>query len=260
MNRLDQLVEKVRRGYSEFEFHLVVHALNYFCAVDMSAVYLDVIKDRLYVSKADSSDRRAAQNVMYQILLALTQLMAPVLSFTADEIWNHLQKEKGKRSVFETRFPKSRQGFGDRTLETRWEKLLKIREEVSRVLEVARKNKEIGQSLEANVNLYAEGEVLAFLKQYQEELPVLFIVSTVNVFSLSQVAQGENKEPAFIPEEKSRKVVFSDTVKGLAVHVERSEFAKCERCWMYLPSVGGQPEALTLCSRCCGVLSGRLKR
>ena len=258
LERLDQLVRKVRQGYSDFEFHIVIHALNYFCAVDLSSVYLDILKDRLYVTDPTSPERRAAQQVMYNILVAMTKLMAPVLSFTADEIWNGLTEGKKKSSIFLTLFPAPKNETTNDSLCERWDKLLQIRDDVSKVLEMARKKKEIGNSLEASVDLFAEGDLLEFLHGYEKEMPALFIVSTVNIFSSIQSdseTSGSTIDRSATNEKKMPQAVPGETMKGLAVRVKRSVYPKCERCWMYLSSVGTHKKHPTLCSRCYGVLS-----
>jgi len=263
LERLAQLVKKVRQGYSDYEFHIVIHALNHFCAVDLSSVYLDILKDRLYVTDPTSPERRAAQQVMYNILVAMTKLMAPVLSFTADEIWNALTEGKKKSSIFLTLFPESEIGTADDSLCERWDKLLQIRNNVSKELEIARQKKEIGHSLEASVDLFAEGDLLEFLRGYEKEMPALFIVSTVNIFSRPQgdsEASGSTIDRSTTNGKKMPQAVPGETMKGLAVRVSRSVYPKCERCWMYLPSVGTHKKHPTLCSRCYWVLSKGLGR
>jgi isoleucyl-tRNA synthetase len=268
LGRLQHLIQRVRRGYADYEFHIVVHALNNFCAVEMSAVYLDVLKDRLYVSRSNSLERRAAQRVLYEVLVAMTQLMAPILSFTAEEIWDSLIKGREGQSVYLTGFPEARSDFHDVTLANRWERLLLIREEVSRVLETARQKKEIGHSLEAAVTLYAGGELLEFLRGSERDLPMLLIVSVVMILPIAgddphtlPVDRPANVRPeTCLPDRRGgmpSQAVAGEVLKELGILVERASGDKCERCWMYLESVGRDKIHPTLCARCVGVLSGR---
>ncbi|MDC4227378.1 MAG: class I tRNA ligase family protein [Candidatus Manganitrophus sp.] len=170
--RLQILNEKVQRAYREAEFHTIFHALNNFCAVDLSSFYLDILKDRLYASAAKSPERRAAQSVLLETLTTLVRLMAPILSFTAEEIWGYMPADlKEKESVLLTTFPMvSKMGRppegknflkkseSNKTFLETWGKLIEVREEVSRLLEQQRREKKIGSSLEASVTLSAEGE------------------------------------------------------------------------------------------------------
>jgi isoleucyl-tRNA synthetase len=234
LHRLGRLIERLRRAYETCEFHLLYHSLHNFCAVDLSAFYLDVLKDRVYTSAPRSRARRAAQTSMYQILDALVRLMAPVLSFTADEVWQAMPKQGDEvESVHLAEFPLVRSDLLDDALEARWDVLLSVRNEVLKALEAARKAKLIGTSLEANVNLLAEPAVLPVLTQHMSDLPTLFIVSAVSVGHLAGA------------EEDGKKV---------EVRVERAEGLKCARCWTYSASVGQSTPYPDVCARCAGVL------
>ena len=236
LHRLQALVARVRRGYERFEFHAVYHGLHNFCVVDMSSFYLDVLKDRLYTSPPKSPARRAAQTVLYEVLTALVRLMAPVLSFTAEEIWDYLPGPK-EQSVFLAALPEVQGELVDAALAERWEELLAVRSEVLKPLEAARKDKLIGHSLEAAVTLYPGEQLAQRLAPFENELAILFIVSQ------ARLAQGEPPEGAFRSE-----------VLPLAVAVAKAGGEKCERCWMRLPSVGESAAAPTLCRRCLGAL------
>ncbi len=229
--KLGELIPRVRRAYEDFEFHAIFHALNNFCSVDMSAVYLDILKDRLYTFRKDSPLRRSSQTVLFDVLVALTKLMAPILSFTAEEIWRMLpatvRESSGALSVHLTSFPDPDPQWKDAQLAQRWERLLEWRKWAQEVLERARREKEIGSSLEAHVRLRAKHEDYDFLKHYEADLPTLLIVSQVSLELLS---------------ESSR--------ESRGVNVAKSEHAKCERCWNYRPAVGTFPEHPTLCDRC----------
>jgi isoleucyl-tRNA synthetase len=241
LTRLAELIPKVRQSYEAFEFHTIFHALNNFCSVDLSAVYLDILKDRLYTFRSDSPLRRGSQTVFLEIVTALTKLMAPVLSFTAEEIWrilppsfHKLEKVKARlegsegdlSSVHLASFPELDTEWLDEKLAQRWKRLLDIREQVQGKLEESRREKVIGSSLEAHVQLTAAGETYEFLKPYATELSALFIVSHVTL--------THNKEAA----------------SELAVTVTKSQWYKCERCWNYREAVGKDATHPTLCDRC----------
>lgn len=227
LHRLANFIQQCHRAYQDFEFHRLYHALNNFCVVDISSLYLDIIKDRLYTYSAGSKERRAAQTAMYEVLTALTSLMAPVLSFTAEEVWQYLPPQKDRpSSVHLSPMPIVNETYQDEELGRRWEKILKIREEVSRCLEEKRRDGIIGHPLEAKVSLglpEAEGELLAPDK---EQLPAIFIVSQVEL------------QPA----------------DKIEVKVEKAAGEKCERCWNYRTTVGEEPRHPTLCSRCVKVV------
>jgi isoleucyl-tRNA synthetase len=228
--RLEELKGRIRKAYDDFEFHAIYHALNNFCSVDLSAVYLDILKDRLYTFRADSALRRGSQTVLYEIITAMTKLMAPVLSFTAEEIWRSLAASVGGAtspvSVHLSEFPEVHPEWQDAKLAQRWERLLGYREFVQGVLEVSRREKVIGSSLEASVEMRADTEDYAALKFYEQDLPTVFIVSQVKL-----IASGEAKG-------------------ALAVTATKSSFGKCERCWNYREAVGTHAAHPTLCDRC----------
>jgi len=238
LHRLQLLIQRVLQAYDAFEFHAVFHAINNFCAVDMSALYLDILKDRLYTTKADATDRRAAQRVLHRILMSLTQLMAPVLSYTADEIWRYSPRsEKETPATPFTAFPIIEERYRDEALAARWEKLILVREEAARALEAARNQKIIGASLDARVTIFAEGDLLEFLKSYAKDLPTILIVSEVKLLPYADLLDAQQ---AFI----------SQRVERLGVLVEHADGEKCGRCWAYRDTVGGSKKHPTLCRRC----------
>lgn len=244
LDRLDLINEKVQKAYQDSTFHVVFHTLNHFCAVDLSSFYLDILKDRLYVSSTNAADRRAAQKVMQEVLLTLVGLMAPILSFTAEEIWQHLPTGlKSQSSVHLSRFlPVKKQSEAEagekKTLSDKWEKLIRVREEVARALEQARNEKKIGSSLEASVRLYVN-ERSALLEQ-KAFLPSLLIVSQVDLVSL-------DKKPDAVP---------TVTLNGetLAIEVLPARGEKCERCWVFNEDVGSDTDHPSLCGRCAKVM------
>lgn len=229
MMKLQKLIKKVKTAYENFEFHQVFHAIHNFCVTDMSAFYLDILKDRLYTFKADSLDRRAAQWVLYNIADSLIKLIAPILSFTAEEAWQYLPFKKTE-SVFLDRLPELDESFINDELEAKWEKLIELRDKVNRSIELKRQEKFIGNSLESKIVLQVNKKLKKFLSQYVDFLPFLFIVSQVEIKDLSDQLDEE-----FI------------------INVERAEGQKCQRCWNYSPMVG-KLEIQDVCPRCYHVL------
>ncbi|KRT69811.1 MAG: isoleucine tRNA synthetase [candidate division NC10 bacterium CSP1-5] len=233
LHRLQKVAGRLLRAYEKYEFHILFHALHNFCAVDLSAFYLDVLKDRVYTSAATSPERRAAQTAMFLLLEGITRLMAPVLSFTADEVWSYLPRRGGEAgSVHLAEFPQVDETVLDEALGERWERLMGVRDEVLKVLEAARQRKLIGNALEAKVEILAGHALLPFLRGYAKDLPTIFIVSAVDL----------KPAPAGSPE--------------LSVVVHRAPGKKCERCWVYRESVGQSAEYPTVCDRCVAVLKG----
>ncbi len=244
LHRLSELILRITKAYEEFEFHAVFHALNNFCSVDLSAVYLDILKDRLYTLHKDDPLRRGSQTVLFQVLTDLTKLIAPILSFTAEEIWRTVKRgqqlEGEPFSVHLARFPEPDPRWKDDDLARRWDQLLAIRAVVQSALEGQRRHKVIGSSLEARVQLSAEREPYELLTAYQTELPTLFIVSQVGVNQVDKVT-GEGHHA-------------SDAALGVLVEVVKADGAKCERCWNYRETVGVSSEHPSLCHRCVEAL------
>jgi isoleucyl-tRNA synthetase len=228
--RLHHLVTKVRRAYDEYDFRQIVHEMDYFCAVDMSAIYLDILKDRLYTFHKESPLRRSSQTVLFDVLVALTKIMAPILSFTAEEVWRMLpagaRGNPDTASVHLADFPVPDPRWADQALGRRWERLLELRAAVQVVLEASRREKVIGSSLEAAVTLEVDPQNYEFFKAYEKDLPTLFIVSQVALRNVSELA-GHGP-----------------------VGVTKATGAKCERCWNYRAAVGTFPDHPTLCDRC----------
>lgn len=235
LSMLQDLIKKVTISYETFAFYEVYHAIYQFCIVDMSSFYFDILKDRLYTFKTDSPERRNAQAVLYNILISLTKLMAPILSFTAEEIWQHTPG-KSEESIFLTEFPEVKEEYYiDKALEDKWEKFAIIRDEVNMALEVKRAEKFIGNALEARVTIYVTDNVKAMLEEQGDFLPALFIVSAVDVKGIS-----EAPDTAY----------SSGDLKNLAVLVEKAEGEKCQRCWNRDRSVGEYEDHPEICERC----------
>ncbi|MBQ2274636.1 MAG: isoleucine--tRNA ligase [Clostridia bacterium] len=233
--KLDNLVAECRKAYDNFEYHLIFHAIHNFCVLDMSNFYLDVLKDRLYVDKADSVSRRAAQTAMYRILDTLTRLVSPILAFTSDEIWQFMPHDSScdTRNVIFNDMPTAK-GVDDEAFMARWSKIFALREDVKKVLETARAEKVIGASLDASVTLYAKGEEYAFLEGVLPLLKSVFIVSNVTLI------EGEGG-------------AFTGDL-GIGITAAHAEGEKCERCWSYSETVGKDGEHKTLCARCAAVI------
>lgn len=233
LHRLGGLIEKVTRAYDSYTYHLIYQALHNFCTVDLSNFYLDVQKDRLYCSAADDPARRSAQTVMMIVLENLTLLMAPILTFTAEELWQQLPGER-QPSVQLADFPEGDPAWEDPELGRCWEELLAVRDEAAWVLEEARREKLIGSSLEANLSLWAEGDLYRLLARYREKLSEIFIVSAVELHEGTAAAPPEAAEGREIP---------------LKLAVARAAAAKCPRCWIF-----AAPAAEELCPRCRALL------
>ena len=195
----------------------------------MSSFYLDIIKDRLYTSKVESKQRRAAQTAMYIILDSLVKMLAPLTCFTAEEIWKYMLKSKKEtvNSVMLTDYPTVNEQYENNELRNKWEKIVNIKEIVSKKLEEARGEKIIGHSLNAKVILYAEDNLYDFIKENLELLQTVFIVSGLEV-------------------ERNQR---ADEIK-LGVKIEQADGQKCERCWMYSTTVGEDKENPTICHKC----------
>lgn len=239
--KLNALVSKVIKGYDDYEFHVVLHAIHNFCVVDMSNFYLDVIKDRLYCEEKDSVLRRSAQTAMYEILDALVRMIAPILCFTADEIWQAMPHRDGDdaANVVLNSMPKVNPAwsFVDDMM-NKWNKLTALRDDVNKALEEARKEKVIGKPLEAWVTVYVQDDAIADLLESisADDLAALSIVSKMRVIRGSgEGMQGEN-------------------LPGIQIAIERASGDKCERCWMYVDSVGQDAKHPTLCARCAAVV------
>ncbi|CAG37281.1 isoleucine--tRNA ligase [Desulfotalea psychrophila] len=240
--RFEELRAKITESYDKYEFHAINQSLNYFCGTTMSAFYLDIIKDRLYVEGTDSTIRRASQTVLYDILDGLLRLMSPVLSFTAADAWNALyslgEKDSLEKSVFFADFPVAIDPQFDAEQEARWQRLIKIRSELTKALELARRDKVIGHSLEAEVLVKGEGELGEFIHAEWQHLREISIVS-----AMSEI-EGAPEESAYVSEE----------VEGLVVSVKLAPGVKCDRCWIRSTTVGDSVEHPQLCSRCLAIV------
>ncbi len=238
--RLGRLVARVEKAYAEYSFHTVFHSVHNFCAVDLSAQYLDIVKDRLYTFAADDPRRRAAQTACHDIFSALARLMAPILTFTSEEAWGHLPG-RSRESVHLELFPEVPREWLDERLEREWDRLLEVRREVAKALETARHQGGIGGNLEARVVFVSAPEDLpALLRDKRALLATLFIVS----------------QAGFEPSGRDALVHYeSQEIPGLVIDVERAAGRKCERCWVWSERVGESAQHPTLCERCVPVIA-----
>jgi isoleucyl-tRNA synthetase len=238
--RLDEVVSQVLEGYESYAFHTVYQALYNFSIVTLSARYFDIIKDRLYTAAPHSHARRSAQTALYKIADALARMLAPILVFTADEIWENLPKTDARPvSVHLAEFPEARSSH-DTQLLADWEQLFQVRDEVLGWLEKMRASKLIGSSLEARVVVHAYGKRYQLLKRHEDQLRYIFIVSKVELVE----KVGVSDDPLY------------ETPNDLfAVEVHRAEGEKCERCWNYSVRVGESARYPTACERCVEALT-----
>ena len=235
--KLNALIDKCKAAYDAFDFHIVVHSIHNFCVTDMSNFYLDIVKDRLYCTGEKSLDRRAAQTVMYYILGAVSRLIAPVLSFTAEEIWKYMPHAASDdtRSIMMNDMPEKIDVNVDEAFTEKWNMIYQLRSDVTKALEAKRAEKFIGASLEAKVVIHVNNDdaMKAKINEYVDVLKKVFIVSDVAV---SADAKGDFGSDYFADK--------------LSYSVEKAAGQKCDRCWMYSESVGTHADHPTLCSRC----------
>ena len=239
LSRLNDLTKSVREGYDNYEFHSIYHSVNNFCTTDMSKLYVDITKDRVYTEKKDGKLRRSAQTVMWLTLSSLTRLIAPIISFTAEEIWQympHAASDK-RESVFLNDLPVWNDDWSFPELEAHWDKLFELRDDVMKALEIARADKLIGKSLDAAVTVYTKDDgVFTLLNSFANELSTVYIVSS------AKVVKGDAPEGA-----------FTETASGIAVKVTVAEGERCDRCWLHSTDTISDGEGV-LCPRCAAVI------
>ena len=242
LHRLEEVRQKVTNAYENYEFHILYHTIHNFCTVDLSSFYLDVLKDTMYAEKENNVARRSAQTAIYEILTTLVKMVSPVLSFTAEEVWQYMPKEDGmEESVMLADWPQGHAEHVDAELSARWATMLDLRSEMTKALEGARRDKAIGHSLDASITVYADGDAYQALTGFGSSLASLLIVSEAHV------VEGRDKAPASA-------VTVEDGV--LSIVVTPSELEKCERCWIHRDTVGQDTDHPTLCARCADVVKG----
>ena len=264
LHRTQALLTRCREAYENFEFHVVYHALNNFCSVDLSSLYLDIVKDRLYCETANSRERRSAQTALYRILECLVHLMAPILSFTAEEIWEQMPKKQGAaQSIFMSQMPPPEKELMDEGLSERWEQIFRERGDVLKALEEARSRDIIGHSLDAKVLFHpVNGAALP-------SLGVLFQSDRQKAADILIVSQGDvtrGKPDSLISTTmqlasglqtiNGMRLLYNSQLLNCCIEVSKANGQKCERCWKYSEDVGKDATHPMVCARCSRVLTG----
>ncbi|MBT5632625.1 MAG: isoleucine--tRNA ligase, partial [Nitrospina sp.] len=237
LHRFNVLRDKILTAYENYEFHVFYHSFSNFCIIELSAFYLDIIKDRLYTYPANSRERRSGQTALHILLMGMVRLIAPILSFTAEEVWSYLPESSvDEESVHLSNFSPPENVSFDEKLITKWETLVDLKGEVSKALEISRREKVIGHSLDANVKLELPDKYKEIIKGHENELKFIFIVSKVEMVD----SLGSDK-----------KVFTSDSLEGVKVVSEMHPGKKCERCWNYFdPDIKEGITSDEICSRC----------
>jgi isoleucyl-tRNA synthetase len=238
LHKLGILVDKALKSYETYEFHVIYHALYNFCSIDLSSFYLDIAKDPLYVLPKNAPKRRAIQTVMDILIRAISKVMAPILPFTADEVWQHMPAWPGKEeSIHLADQVAAAPEWKNDELAGRWDTILAVRADVTKALETARIKKLIGHPLDASVTLFATGTCREVLEPYADILKELFIVSR-----------------ATLADDDSETDYVSEDIDGLKIGIGKAPGEKCERCWNYDLSTGKDPRFENACARCCAAL------
>ena len=235
MHKLEELKAKTTEFYDKYEFYSLFQEITYFCSMEMSSFYLDIVKDRLYCEGTTSIERRSTQTVLTEVLKVLVRIISPVLSFTADEIWERIPETlKEEESVHLSKWIEARPEYLNEELAQKWDKIARLRREVNKKLEAERQNGLIGHSLDARVLLNIANDEYSFIKDYTEnEVSDLFIVSQVKFVS-DNLTESE--------------------IEGIKIAVEKASGEKCERCWKYDEEVGHNHDHPDVCPRCASVL------
>ena len=227
--------EEVKAAYETYQFQQIFQKVHHFCVIDLGGFYLDIVKDRQYTAKTNGLARRSAQTAMYHVVEALTRWLAPIISYTADEIWQYIPGERSE-SVFLETWYEGLVALDDNAALNRdfWQKIMSVRTAVSKELEKSRAKGDIGSSLNAELELYGNAEYLSALSQLSGELQFIFITSAATV-------KSEQEAPVD---------AIKTEVEGLKLKVLVSEHHKCVRCWHQRPDVGVHAEHPELCGRC----------
>ena len=238
--KAEYLQQEIIAAYEQYDFHIVYQKVHNFCAMDLGAFYLDVIKDRQYTTQADSIARRSAQTALHHIIEAMSRWIAPVLSFTAEELWAFIPGERPESVFFETwyAFPPEVQDEMD---DDYWQQVLKVRVACSKEMEKLRVDKTIGSSLDAEIDLYCDAQMKAILSKLGDELRFVLITSAVRLHDITQ---------------KPSNTVEIDEASGVALTVNASEHTKCVRCWHHSEDIGSHSEHPELCGRCVDNVAG----
>ena len=241
VDQVAQLQQEIQNLYETYQFHSIYQRIHNFCALELGSFYLDIIKDRQYTAKADGLPRRSAQTALYHAVEALVRWIAPILSYTADELWQHLPGERGDTIFLERWYDGLFTADADGAMNAEyWSTILAVKTAVNKQIELARKEGTVGSSLDAEVVLYCSAELKAALDQLQNELRFVLITSSATV----KLDDGADAD------------VLPGEVDGLRVKVAKSPHEKCERCWHHLEDVGQHTEHATLCGRCVENIEG----
>ncbi|SKA71400.1 isoleucine--tRNA ligase [Desulfobaculum bizertense] len=241
MTLINDMHEQISKAYDDFEFHRVYHTVHNMCITELSAFYLDILKDRLYVSAANSHERRSAQTALWQIMLQFLSDIAPVVSFTAEETFSHLPEavRPDVPTVFAMRFAMDKDYLMDEEEKNTWDTITAIRSEIQKAIEPQRKDGVVGHSLDTAITVYANEELIDILNTTDLDLRELCIVSQIHVAKLA-----EAPEDAYT----------STEVEGLRISVAQAKGEKCQRCWVYCEELGTDAEHPDLCPRCAAVM------
>ena len=240
ISRMNELTKEVLESYNDYEFHAIYHAINNFCTTDLSKLYIDITKDRVYTEKKDGEARRAAQTAMYFVLSGLIRLLAPILAFTAEEMWQAIPHKATDRteSVYLNPMPTYDEALTYPAVREKWDRLFEMRDDVMKALELARTEKMVGKSLDAKITLYTtDSEMTALLAEFGDELKTVFIVSGV------EVRNGEAPAEA-----------HTEGASGVGVLVSPADGCKCDRCWSYSVKGLHTEDGGFLCERCRNIL------
>ena len=240
ISKAHTILKKINAFYENFEFYKIYRVLYNFCITELSSFYLDILKDRLYTSGRESNARRSAQSSLYEILLILEKLIAPILVFTAEDAWKNTKLKESVESVHLSEWPAIKDDLIDTDLEERWDKLINIRIYLMKEIEKKRTEGEVGSSLEARVDLaIKDNELFSFLNRYKEELPTIFIVSEVKLTRVEEVPKEFRQD---------------EGLGGMGMLVGKAGGQKCSRCWNYSRTVGSNEAHSSLCEKCVSVV------
>jgi len=240
ISKAHTILKKINAFYENFEFYKIYRVLYNFCITELSSFYLDILKDRLYTAGRESNARRSAQSSLYEILLILEKLIAPILVFTAEDAWKNTKLKENAESVHLSEWPAIKDDLIDTDLEERWDKLINIRIYLMKEIEKKRTEGDVGSSLEARVELAVkDNEIFSFLNKYKEDLPAIFIVSEVKLIKV---------------EEMPKEFQQDENLGGVGMLVEKASGQKCSRCWNYSRAVGSNEAHSSLCEKCVSVI------
>jgi isoleucyl-tRNA synthetase len=241
VDRAYQLQEEVIASYEAYHFQQIFQKVHHFCAMDLGSFYVDIVKDRQYTAKADGLARRSTQTAMYHVVEALSRWLAPIISYTADEIWQYIPGDRKESIFLETWYTQLFELDAESTMDRAyWEKIMRVRTAVSKEVEQLRAKGDIGSSLNAEVELYCNEEYFSLLNQLSSELHFIFITSAASI-----------AEAQFCPDD-----AIQTEIDGIKLKVTVSEHEKCVRCWHQRYDVGENKEHPELCGRCVENIEG----